>query len=157
MLAFRLDKWVRVAAGLGMLLLLLAQEKVCPWLLRRPHCAESQPAALPRAANETDAPEQRRKPVLSHVLPDAPVPRWPASWNQVTLRQTTGARDGVVSCGEENPRRDASTRAAEDAPAWRCFLQPRRPVDSAPPAATYRVMADPAVRTSITPTGPPLS
>ena len=103
MLTLRVDKWLREGSGVGLLLLLVAQEKVCPWLLMPPPpgvqrwCAASAPAA-----DACKRSEKRTKPTLPCILPDAPAPRWPAGWSQTTIRQTTGVRDGVLTCGQKD-------------------------------------------------------
>lgn len=164
MLSFRLDKWLRVGAGLGLLLLLAAQEKVCPWAWRLPESGarDSAEAPVPSPASsdaeDADSPERKDKPrVLPYLLPDATAPRWPAAWNQVTVRQTIGARDGVVSCGKRDPaRQDKPDHSAAgcDAASWRRFLRTQHG-DWAIPLAARVVVGDPAIRTSISRTGPP--
>jgi hypothetical protein len=156
MLAMRVDKWLRVGSGLVLLLFVVAQEKVCPALVN--------PAgkATPRSrANTTDPPRtpgKREKTPVPLLLADAPAPRWPASWAQTTLRQTTGARDGIVSCGP----RDSVTgqpapplAATGDSLAWHRFQQPLAALDSILPLRDSRTPVDPAVRACLHRTGPP--
>lgn len=156
----RVNKWMRVGAGFGLLLLLAAQEKLCPWLLTPP--SESDPNAAGPQRPQPDADEEPRKRGAKHlpyVLPDATAPRWPATWKQITLRQTTGWHDGVVSCGERNPSTGGSAPVQgtpADPWAWHCFLQPVQPRGLIQPLDSAVTPVDPAVRTSISRTGPPL-
>lgn len=158
--SLRVDKWMRVGAGFGLLLLLAAQEKVCPWLLAPP--SESDPNAAapqPPQPDGDEGPGKRGAKRLPYVLPDATAPRWPAAWNQTTLRQTTGWHDGVVSCGQRDPSAGGSAPVQGTRPdrwAWHCFLQPVQPRGLIERLDSAVTPTDPAVRTSISRTGPPL-
>ena len=161
MFTMRMDKWVRVGSGFGLLLLLLAQEKVCPWLLATPGKSKPNTHAATPPSSEADRTQKKQdKKNLPHVLPDAPAPRWPASWSQTTLRQTTGARDGVVSRGRRDsaPSRSAwASNVGGDRWAWHRLLEPVEPVGMLQSTARSSVPVDPAVRTCISRTGPPRS
>jgi hypothetical protein len=153
MLSLRTDKWVRVGCGLGILLLLAAQEQFCPWLSNPP---QQQPGADP-PPGAAKKPNKRPKPDLSLVLRDTPPLSKPAAWAQTTLRQTIGDRDGVVSSGLRNPPvvGGASLAVGAVLPGWH---------DLQTPLATGSVIKlrdsrvpppHPAVYTCITRTGPP--
>ena len=158
MLALRVDKWLRVGSGFVLLLFLVAQEKVCPWLVNPAGKAAPRPRATTADPTRQPTPEKRAKPSVPLLLADAPAPRWPASWAQTTLRQTTGARDGVVSRGP----RDRATghlapllAAVGDSLAWHRFQQPLAALDSILPLRDLCSPVDPAVRTCLCRTGPP--
>lgn len=157
MLALRADKWVRVSSGLGLLVLLAAQEKAYPWLAHT--VTEEAPAATTSAPGEGEDASGKPAPKrLPHLLPDPPTPRWPAGWQHGVLRQFGGTRDSIVCCGECRPTTGASTwlPGTSDPCAWRALeplcrsLDMNRPTTSAPPAR------DPAVTSAIARTGPPL-
>jgi hypothetical protein len=164
MLTLRVVKWLRLSAGLGLLLLLAAQQKVCPWVFKvtgdKPtESAEAESAPLPTAPDaDSDADDARtNKRTLPHLLPDATAPRWPASAHQSTARQVTGARDGVVSCGEREPSRDPRTfghPACAVVPPWldlrAAWLERRVPI-----VTRSTVHRDPALHSAINRTGPP--
>lgn len=157
MLALRVDKWVRVGSGLGLLLLLVAQEKVCPWLFTVPSRPEPEAVTSQPASDESKAAKKRANKRLPHILPDAPAPRWPGAWGQLTFRSTNGDRDGFVNGGRNDQNGDdspVSVAVGSDPTAWRCF-------PSYDPASliSLRIFfvpsADPALRTCISHTGPP--
>lgn len=156
MFALRVDKWLRVGSGFALLLFLVAQEKVCPWLVTPATKAAPRPRAT--TSDPAGTPEKREKPAVPLLLADAPAPRWPASWAQTTLRQPAGARDGAVCCG---PRDHAAGHSAPlqaavgDALAWRCFQQPLAALDARLPLRDSCSPVDPAVRTCLCRTGPP--
>jgi hypothetical protein len=156
MLALRVDKWLRVGSGFALLLFLVAQEKVCPWLVNPAGKAAPRPRAT--TSDPTRTPDKREKPPVPLLLADAPAPRWPASWAQTTLRQPTGARDGAVGRG---PRDHATGQSAPlpaavgDTLAWHRFQQPLAALDSRLPLRNSCSPVDPAVRTCLCRTGPP--
>ncbi len=162
MLTLQVDKWLRVGAGFGLLLLLGAQQKLCPWLSHPPSEAEGRVAeAKGSHDDEGQSPGKREPKRLPYLLTDtpAPDPRRPAAWNQATLRKTIGWHDGVVSCGEQNPSSGASPAdqpAIANSPAWHRFQQPVEPARLPRRPVCPTVLIDPAVRTSISRTGPPL-
>jgi len=158
MLSLRTDRCVRVGAGLGLLLLLAAQEKACPWLVTAPVKPERGTGAAPAPPGNEPKPHKRAKKSLPHLLPDTPTLRRSAATSQITLRQTAGARDGVVSCGQRDPLSaggNSATLAGGDPYGWQLLLGAMRPAGWVlPPARDFRPM-DAAVRTCIRPTGPP--
>lgn len=154
MFTLRLDKSLRVACGVGLLWLLVVQEKLCPWLLTPPDQPESAVAAG-SAAKPPPTRDKRAKPRLPHILPDTPLSRWPAGWFHHTLRQTPGDRDGVVSCGQQHPSpTERPPAVGGDGLAWQCFQCPSEMVGLVLHVA-LRADVDPAVRTCISRTGPP--
>ena len=154
MFTLRLDKSLRVACGAGLLWLLVVQEKLCPWLLTPPD--QPKPAiASGSAAHPQPAHDKRAKPRLPHIVPDTPLSRWPAGWFHHTLRQIAGDRDGVVSCGPQNPSTTERPPAAgADLPTWHRFQCLSEAVGSVL-HATPLAGVDRAVRTCISRTGPP--
>ena len=161
MLTSRADKWTRIAIGLNLLLLLVAQQKLCPWLMTPPREAKPDPPDTHQNQSHDDRTDpEKPSNDLPFLLPDteAPAPRWPASWNQARLRQTTGWHDGVVSCGELDPSESHSPTAEASLPdrwAWHRFLLPVEPCGLSPRPVGPTLTTDPAVRTSISRTGPP--
>ncbi len=141
MLLSRLERWLRVSAGLGVLLLLVAQEKVWPWALRglpleQPAVDQQQPLVPQTLATsaadvaDTSAPtdeEQKDQPVcLPYMVPDACAPRWPTTCHPFETRQSIGTRDGVVSCGSRHPgeRAGVDTLPLAIIPDWRVLQRP---------------------------------
>jgi len=160
----RVDKFARVTAGLGLLVLLAAQEKLGPWALTPPPASEasakaSDPPDTP-ADGDADVPEQStddhkpKKISLQFVVPDAAAPRWAASWHQAELRLSGGARDGVVACGQRDSIGPGA--AANDAlPGWHALQLDLAPLEDAV-LALAPVPTDPQrLLTVITRTGPP--
>jgi len=156
----RVDKWTRLACGLGLVLLVAAQEKVWPWLVEVPPAprqdarAPSVPAA-PADDDHAGEPEKKAKPPLPHVVPDAPVPRWPAGWAEGTARDTLSVRDGVVSRG---PRAGGHPHAPvgdfhRARATWRALAGDAPAPDVA--ACPAEPMPDRVLSTCIRRTGPP--
>ena len=163
MLTLRVSKCLRLVAGFGLLLLLMAQQKLCPWLVSP--SSKPQPGAATTASTNSeqdDAARKRESRRLPFLLPDtpAPAPRWASACSQVLLRHSTGWRDGVVSCGERSPstgNSHAGQPVVADHWAWHRFLLPVEPRGLPQPPADVLTAIDPAVRTSISPTGPPVA
>lgn len=163
----RVDKGLRIGAGVGLLLLLAAQGKFCPWLTApppEPQADGERPGAggapaAPDAAAAPGAPAEGRKPAkprLAHLLPDTAAPRWPASWSQVVIRQAAGARDGVISQGQRDP--GAPVAAALPAAAggdWHRLQRPAGPENVILAATARRSPPETHFQTVIQRTGPP--
>jgi hypothetical protein len=157
----RTDKWGCFVAGVGLVLLVVAQEKLCPWLAlatpeRNVEAEAAAPERAPREADGDDVPSKSRQP-LPHIVPDAPAPRWACAWHNYEERHTLGARDGVQQCGPRDiaaPACDAAGNAI-DHTAWRrlearhAALIPWRTRELTPRPI------DPALGTSIWPVAPP--
>jgi hypothetical protein len=152
MLSLWADKLARVGSGLGLLLLLAAQENVCPWLIAQP----ATPPATPVSENPNEQPK-RPKPSLPLVLRDAPPRPKLAGWAHATMRQACGDRDGVVSCGSRNPQQDESgpQGVAANPLAWHALQSPVEPNGVSVCAGGCRPKNELALRSCITPTGPP--
>jgi hypothetical protein len=146
MLNLRADKWMRVCAGVGLLALLAAQEKVWPGLVTPP------PVEPPTDPASTDPPQERPRPVLPHIVPEAPAPRWPVSGAQ---RLTDAARDGVVSCGQQHPgvASEAAPPSGADT-SWR-DLQTYLPDRAGEHSQCDALPSDPSLATHLLRTGPP--
>jgi hypothetical protein len=159
MLILRLEKSLRVACGVGLLGLLVVQEKLWPWLLTAPDPPQPPVAAADPTSQAPPTPDKRANPRLPYILPDTPLSRWPASCFDQTLRQTAGDRDGVVSCGQQDPKPGTTTllpAAGADALAWRRFQSPSGAVGMVADAtAALPLGVSTAVRTCISRTGPP--
>lgn len=147
----RADKLLRVACGLGLLVLLATYENAWP-ALRRPVEVKQQ-----RAGGK----KKTRKPAppLPCLLPDAAAPRWPATWDEARPHRVTGWHDGIVSCGQRSPAGGGSSgshTATFDPLAWHRFLEPAAPAELAAAFAALTPPVDPALQTVISRTGPPL-
>jgi hypothetical protein len=154
MFVLRLDKSLRVACGMGLLGLLVVQEKLWPWLLTAPDPPKPPVAAPP--AGQTPGSGNRPSPTPPYVVPDTPPARWTAGCFDPTLHRAAGDRDGVVSCGQPSPTSHAGPLLAVDADAlaWRCFQCPGGTLGIVADRAPALGMRAP-LRTCITPTGPP--
>lgn len=161
MLTQRVNKWLRIACGLGLLLLLVVQQKLCPWLVNpppEPGQRTTEPTALP--LGESRLPQKHAATRLPFLLPGSPPssPRWPTAWNQIALRHTMGWRDGVVASGAFRAARDTNdTHVSDQHAAWYVWRLPRPTDTQFTPAGPQVVHAttDPTLRTSISRTGPP--
>jgi hypothetical protein len=164
MLTIRAEYWLRVGAGLGLLLLLATQEKVCPWL----HLAANDAATDavdaggdqttppdPRQRTESDAESKSEAPPLPLLLPDATAPRWPAVFGDVSVDHVTSARDGVVACGARGPVHGGAPLPAITRPAWHALNEPEIVTPAPRRARAHGNLRDPAICTSILPIGPP--
>jgi len=157
MFALRMDKSLRVATGLGLLLLLAAQEKVCPWLVTPPKPADkgaADPAARPDGKQDT---RKKAKTRLPYLLPDAVAPRRPAACSEASSRIIDRARDGIVSCGHRDPYAgdDFAANPPYDPCAWHCFLEPSVPANAQPGEILALPPQNLAMQTAIQRTGPP--
>jgi len=154
MFILRLDKSLRVACGVGLLGLLVVQEKLWPWLLAVPEARQPAAAASPPTDGGS---ESKPNPRLPYILPDTPLSRWPAGCFDQTLRRAAGDRDGVVSCGQQDPKsRDTTSFTAADfSLAWHRFQCPSGPSGAAIDGPAQPAVVSPAVETCISPTGPP--
>ncbi len=162
MLTFRLQKWLRVSAGLSLFVLLAVQEKVCPWTRAASPASDiGSPASHedPATTNSDESESNEEAAFVPHVLPDTAAPRWSANAGHVALRQIIGARDGVQSCGRQRPESSAPVSAAKTfstlADAFRlrrCAFAPRVPDHFIAGHPT-----DPSVGNAILPCGPPIA
>lgn len=150
----RADNWLRVGSGVALLLLLAAQEKVCPALLRAPRPV-AQPADTPTGPSK---PKKRAAPVLPHIVPDATAPRWPAAMSiQTAFRLALGDRDGTPAGGRQRllVSDDLGVVVADSAPGG-CRFDNRPAPDTVLPSPTIgTVPRDPALGASIDRRGPP--
>jgi hypothetical protein len=162
--SLRVDKWLSVGAGFGLLLLLSAQQRLCPWLTATPPAEPGTEATPARGAQDAPdtadrTPRKRAYPRLPYLLPgsNTATPRSTAGWSQAALRLRNGWHDGVCSCGPQQPLIGASTAPVAIPPdrlAWHCFQQLATPA-VAVTQRTERGSTDPAVATAIARTGPP--
>lgn len=158
MLAFRVDRWVRIVAAAGLLCLLIAQQKLCPWLASPPHQPEPRTATPPTdvPAEDPAAQKSATRP-LPYLLPGTCVtaPRLGGVFDQTAQRQGTGWHDGVVSCGPREPQAAPDVPAAPPGSTWR-DLQCLAVLPWIDGAQTDVVHLDqPAIGSVIQRTGPP--
>jgi len=161
------DKLVRLSAGAGLVLLLAAEQKVCPWLLHPPAKArvgggQTQPAHPARAdqgpAERTAAPQRPKPEPLSLIsaLPQALPARWSWSADGAIWQELSGHRDGVVVCGPLRPSPAPSTQGTPaNFPSWRLLDGQPPVVRAAEPRQAAGRIADPAIATLLLRTGPP--
>jgi hypothetical protein len=149
MRSVRLDNTARLCAAGGLVLLIVAQQKLCPWL----HTAiEIQTPGTGRDAADEHG---RKRVALPYVVPDVSAPRWSGAAQYSSVRQTVGSHDGVPRRGAQRPTTPAPDGAILDALHW--------PIMSLCPADDgERVVAagaplrlHPALRSTISTTGPP--
>lgn len=141
MVFWRSDKWLRIGAGVG-LLLVAAQEKLCPWLANPP------PDPI-----QAKAPPKRQLPYLQV---DTAAPRRPAACLQSAARDAEGRREGIVSRGPQE-----SSAVSIPAPpvdldvTWHALARldgSRIDVVASP---VFRPLVHNSLATSILRTGPP--
>ncbi len=167
---------MRLGGGLGLLLLLVAQQKVCPWVLSAPsastrarHAPRSGPVAgdAPRAcpgpagpaspAGKPPMPAQRQASI-SGLLVDAVPVRWPGLPNRATLEESVGWREGTVARGPL----DTSTGSSAALPVA-ILPDLHWPADHSDPCGRFlsifqgvsSPIRDPALSTVLLRTGPP--
>lgn len=164
MLTFRADKWLRIGAGLGLVLLLAAQEKVWPWALRAAP-AESdveprqpQPAPPTDPASSSDAEKKPTKVLLPHLVPDATVPRWAVA-RDLTLRSTApGARDGVVARGPRDTIHGPAVAPRPfNTPTWYIFQLCVGATTVVPFHDDISLWSEPQRDRTVQPLGPPIA
>jgi hypothetical protein len=83
-----IQRAVRLACGVGLLLPAAVQEKVCAWPV--PATPATRPPAAPiapPAADEQPEPDEKQPLTLAAMLPDAVAPRWPGHTHLTTLRR----------------------------------------------------------------------
>ncbi len=153
MLSLRTDKWLRVGCGVGLLLLLAAQERVCPWLSSPQPPQQEGPKPAANSSKKTE--NKRPRPVLSLVPSDAPMPSKPAAWAQSTARLAAGERDGVVSSGLQKPKTRIAAAINLAATDWHALQSPLETGDWLQLANHQKPPPNPAVGRCIIPTGPP--
>ena len=173
---FWADKFIRISGGLALLLLLAAEQKVCPSLMTPPSGATSpgsareldDPAAtrLPAGPAEpapTDGEQSSRKrPPLSltSVLPDAVPARRVGPLSRAALEETFGRRYVTVARGPLNASEGAGVEwlpASTPAPPWRPESEPPPILAADRPSAAVCSIRDPALETTLLRTGPPRS
>jgi hypothetical protein len=167
MLTSRLDRLFSLAAGCSVLLLLTAQQKLCPWLNEAPaeHAAQSTDAETtpPHDTESDDSPagqaEKHKAPRLPLLLPDscqAAAPRSLMADSQAEARQAVGWRDGVLAAGPRHGSGDSIQPASDAALAfWRVLQQPI-PFSGIPAQCLRRTCPrDPALQFCILRNGPP--
>lgn len=164
MLLGRLDKWARLGAGLGVILLLVAQEKVWPWIARpqptadATQVAETQtpPASNPEPSDDSDqAPHSKR--VLPHLTLEAAFPRWASGFDAAARHEALQERDGVIAAGSLRPTATATPNDTNDdvAALWRVQLVIQRL--AAPATARAALPPHPALHSVLQRTGPPVA
>ena len=166
MLALRTEKWVRISSGLGLLLLVVAQEKVGPSMqvavagpqadLARKNASANDPAGTEsKPGDPASKSDEKDKPVLPHLVPDVSAPRWPVSWGETAHRLVLRPRDGVDGPRLLPQNSDAALLLiGGESWGWYCFL-PTLEHRGIRPLLTWVPSPDPALRTTLCYTGPP--
>ena len=168
------DKLVRISAGVALLLLLAAEEKVCPWLLVPPTQPDASQGAvdagtLPEAplpgddtAGDQSPDESSRRPLsLSGLFPDVVPARRTSNVDRAAFEEAIGRREGTVACGPLHVTHGADQFAppalTRPIAAWRAALLPQPLLGAAVARDGLRTIRDPAIQTILLQTGPPLS
>lgn len=160
----RTNDFCRVTSSLGLLLLLAAHEKVCPWLTHEPadataeQAAAAPPAADPESSPVDSAPRRSKAPLsIGAVLPGDMLARLshvsagpafrPAAWEPRAAFVSGAARPGQHEAGA----------AAVVPPAYLELLSGLARLDALSVLGPQTASAprDPALGTSISPHGPP--
>jgi len=146
----RVEHWVRVSAGLGLFLLLVAaQEKHCPT-----GATSGTPTDAAPCPDEGGDARKPRKTPLPLIVPDLTAQRFAVPGAGAELRLERGSRDGAVSRGpERGGPPDPMCAAVEAVPPWR-RLAPRLPESVSPGPQVDQPPTDPLL-TAIYPLGPP--
>ncbi|MBU0637920.1 MAG: hypothetical protein KKB50_03580 [Planctomycetes bacterium] len=155
MVRFLTNDLMRITSGLGLLLLLAVQEKVCPWL-SAPEEATPQVAQIEGPPTEDEESPKPEPVTLAGALPDAMLGRW--SWcSDAALAQISSAEyGGTVACGSRGPARPAVALPPAAEPAYRSLLGPLVPVGYATSTAARQLTPkNVAFGTSISTNGPP--
>lgn len=158
----RADKLLRLTAGLGLLLMLAAEEKVCPWLLAPPVDADAPGSTTPADATDNSSQDADPNPEpLSWVgcLPDAAPPARVASLARMwIIEQGMDRHAGVIACGPVRPPRTHTLPAYLLVDTRGCPTRPPLSLDEfARTAVSLPRSANPAMGTAITIHAPPMS
>jgi hypothetical protein len=151
----RAERVVKLTCGLGVLLLVTTQEKVCPWLEEvprpvRPAGAEAEPGQPQGGSDSRDVPP----PSLASTLPDVVAPRWPAR----ALATPAPPLRGKFARSAVSKLSDGNVGSWDSSPAALLRVEPQlRPVVACCPADGGRpvLVRATAFLTCISPTGPP--
>lgn len=156
----KLDMWVRLSAGCGLIILVSAQQKLCPWLFSAPL---EQPPVPPvvddarTAANRATDQGHRDTPPprLPYLLQGATTatPRAATHWSPTSYRATTGWRDGVRAASLSVPSGSAQASVLATRLAWphaTDLPSGLRPTGPAPLVGPQTLMG-----VALFPTGPP--
>jgi hypothetical protein len=182
MSALRADKLIATGCGVGVLLLLAAQEKAWPWLITpstQPGAAAALPVAGTPPAADRDVPtgcpaeapagvpgpgprspaKPARPPLaLSSVLPDAIAARWAGPLARAVREERIGRCEEVTARGPLHPGSAGPDElpAADWPPPW--LAGPWQPVAGGlRPGGPAHAFRHPALGTSLSETGPPRS
>jgi hypothetical protein len=154
----RADRLVRLTSGLGVLLLVATQEKVCPWLEEVPPearraAARSEPD---QSADDPEAPEVP-PPSLASTLPDVVAPRWPARAAAPAIPGSLRSKSATADTSGDCDTSDAPPWELSGAVPfpWHVPLRPSATADSVLVAGQVLFVLPGALLTSISPTGPP--
>ncbi len=151
----RADKPLRVACGVGLLLLLAAHEKVCPWLWTPPQ-ADKPDAASPPTSPCDKSPAKKAPKRLPHVLPEVAAPRWPTGWPAGIARDN--GPGGQSEARGPDSGDDSVRLLPTNAPVrgwWLDFGPPATPRECVAVGVVRAVPPDPAVQSCLRRTGPP--
>lgn len=149
MRSVRLDNTARLCAAGGLMLLIVAQQKLCPWL-RTP--VETSAPSTGRDAREERG---RKRAALPYVVPDVSAPRWSGAAQFSTARQAVGAHNGVPRWGAQRPTPPAPDDTFVDVTHWPIPAPLGAHDGERLVAAGQPMRLHPALRSTIRPTGPP--
>ncbi|MBK9120727.1 MAG: hypothetical protein IPM18_14195 [Phycisphaerales bacterium] len=157
MLSTRLDHWLRLGSGLGVLLLVAAQERVLPRWASEPaqpaHPVQQIPFENDLPGGEPPPSEHSNDLGFPQIMPDCTVPRAAAGGLHAAWRMTLGDRAGVVVSGPRDGYSGCAALEAVTAASWRALQVAI--VWQAPTAPVQGPIRDPAILRTITRTGPP--
>jgi hypothetical protein len=167
------DRLVTISGGVAVLLLVAAQQKICPRLLTPPHspakngvsAGQTGPATAPvgQAPANPDGPGrpnpgQKRAPLaLTNLLPDAIPARWASVPTRAALEEHVGWRDGLYALGPLTPPRSGAAPDQAALPPWLglAAFPPAALIDAGGAPVRPEPHRHPALETVIRRTGPP--
>jgi len=156
------DNVVKISGGLAVLLLVAAEEKVCPWFVSPPSATRKTTNSAASGTTAPPAPVEKPTPTKSapltvlSALPDAVLARWPGGPNRALPAETEAWHDGTVARGPVQPPPAERPAAAErPLPSWLRFHILFPAVAATVPLTDWSPACDPALRSVLQRTGPP--
>ncbi|MGE0481183.1 MAG: hypothetical protein AB7Q17_11990 [Phycisphaerae bacterium] len=152
------EKFVRTLCAVSALMLLLAVDKTCPWLVARPEPASANP--LDDHPPDGDDPKSPPAVVLRAVPPDAIAPRTSGAAFDVAAHGVASSAHHAVASAPPDPARVAPTSEPRPAPPGEfliaaCVRASNSDAVSTIGRTAVRPQQDPAIRTSLRPLAPP--
>lgn len=173
------DKALRISGGLAVLILLTAEEKLCPWLLTPPINAASRAAGQEKTGSgrepisnlpgDADSLPDRAGPASPNpAAPAQPTGQPHSLWfdavpvrsagqlSGMTLKGLALSREGTVARGPLQQGANAPAWPAVSAwPHWNPLSEPPPVAAILPAWVGHPIARDPALLTSLMRTGPP--